>query len=78
MNINLDQAVPRYTSYPTAPHFSPAVNADMYRSWLDALPADAALSLYLHVPYCQTLCHYCGCHTKATRKRDPIDAMQSG
>ncbi len=73
MNVKLEQAVPRYTSYPTAPHFSPAVNADTYGAWLDALPGDATLSLYLHVPYCQALCHYCGCHTKATLKRDPIE-----
>jgi oxygen-independent coproporphyrinogen-3 oxidase len=47
----LEKAVPRYTSYPTAPNFSPAVDANIYRTWLGALPADAALSLYLHVPY---------------------------
>jgi oxygen-independent coproporphyrinogen III oxidase len=74
MENNLEKMVPRYTSYPTAPHFSSAVNADTYRSWLGALPDEATLSLYLHVPYCRALCLYCGCHTKATRKRDPIDA----
>ena len=70
---NLEKAVPRYTSYPTAPHFSSAINADIYRSWLQSLSDDVTLSLYLHVPYCRTLCYYCGCHTKATRQRDPID-----
>jgi oxygen-independent coproporphyrinogen III oxidase len=74
MKTSLDKMVPRYTSYPTAPHFSPAVNADTYRSWLETLPDDATLSLYLHVPYCQALCHYCGCHTKATLRRGPIEA----
>jgi oxygen-independent coproporphyrinogen III oxidase len=73
MESNLDKAVPRYTSYPTAPHFNSDVNDDVFRSWLEALPEDATLSLYLHVPYCRTLCHYCGCHTKATLRRDPID-----
>ena len=47
-----ERAVPRYTSYPTAPHFSAAVGAQAYAEWLDALPAAAKLSLYLHVPYC--------------------------
>jgi oxygen-independent coproporphyrinogen-3 oxidase len=74
MENNLEKTVPRYTSYPTAPHFNSAVNADTYRSWLETLPDDATLSLYLHVPYCRALCHYCGCHTKATLRRDPIDA----
>lgn len=74
MNTNLDKMVPRYTSYPTAPHFSPAVNADGYRCWLETLPDNASLSLYLHVPYCRALCHYCGCHTKATLRRGPIEA----
>jgi oxygen-independent coproporphyrinogen-3 oxidase len=67
-------SVPRYTSYPTAPHFSAAVGADDYGSWLAALSADATLSLYLHVPFCAQLCHYCGCHTKAVRRREPVDA----
>ncbi len=74
MESMLERAVPRYTSYPTAPHFTSAIDAATYRSWLAALPDDATLSLYLHVPYCVQLCLYCGCHTKATLRRDPIDA----
>lgn len=69
----LERNVPRYTSYPTAPHFSPRVGAGDYDAWLARLPAEAALSLYLHVPYCTELCHYCGCNTKATRQRAPVD-----
>jgi len=51
-----ERAVPRYTSYPTAPHFTPAVNAAVYDSWLDALPESVPVSLYIHVPYCAELC----------------------
>jgi oxygen-independent coproporphyrinogen-3 oxidase len=69
-----ERNVPRYTSYPTAPHFTDAVNAATYGEWLQALPADATLSLYLHVPYCSAICLYCGCHTKAVRRREPLDA----
>ncbi|HFQ15327.1 MAG TPA: coproporphyrinogen III oxidase, partial [Rhodobacteraceae bacterium] len=64
--------VPRYTSYPTAPHFTSDVDAAIYRDWLSALPADEPLSLYLHVPFCDILCWYCGCATKQTRRYDPI------
>ena len=60
-----ERNVPRYTSYPTAPHFTAAVDASAYADWLRAIPADATLSLYLHVPYCTEICRYCGCHTKA-------------
>ncbi len=66
------RAVPRYTSYPTAPHFAEDVDGDVYRGWLDALGEDARLSLYLHVPFCREMCRYCGCHTKITRKDAPI------
>lgn len=69
----LGERIPRYTSYPTAPHFSAAVGATFYRSWLRALAAEARLSIYLHVPFCRSLCWYCGCHTRVPGHRDPID-----
>ncbi len=69
-----ERAVPRYTSYPTAPHFSPDVGPEIYGAWLAALPAQATLSLYLHVPYCSELCLYCGCTTKAVRQAAPVAA----
>ena len=51
-----DRRVPRYTSYQTAPHFTPAVDGAAYAGWLAALPDDGELSLYLHVPFCASLC----------------------
>jgi oxygen-independent coproporphyrinogen III oxidase len=63
--------LPRYTSYPTAPHFAPLAEAE-YRGWLGGIgPADT-LSLYLHIPFCRALCWYCGCHTSVTRNQARI------
>lgn len=64
--------VPRYTSYPTAPHFTPEVGHKQYAAWLAALPEAVPLSLYMHVPYCHSLCWYCGCCTKEVRRYEPI------
>jgi len=60
------QNLPRYTSYPTAPHFAP-LEGGSYRDWLGQVAAGDTLSLYLHIPFCQSLCWYCGCHTAVTR-----------
>lgn len=65
--------VPRYTSYPTAPHFNAAISATTYGSWLRALPKGASASLYVHIPYCDRLCWFCACHTKQTRRYDPVE-----
>jgi len=67
-----DQRIPRYTSYPTAPHFSAAVGAREAEAWLQALDPAATLSLYLHVPFCSALCWYCGCHTKVPGDDAPV------
>ena len=64
--------VPRYTSYPTAPHFHAGIDAATYRRWLGELPPDAPLSLYLHIPFCHSLCWYCGCHTTVVRRHQPV------
>ena len=65
-------AVPRYTSYPTAPHFHEGVDCGKYAQWLQAITADERISLYLHIPYCDRLCWFCACHTKHTLKYEPI------
>ncbi len=65
--------VPRYTSYPTAPHFSHAVQGPLYQSWLEALPAGTPISLYLHIPFCDTLCWFCACHTTVVNHYAPVE-----
>jgi oxygen-independent coproporphyrinogen-3 oxidase len=69
---SLSAPVPRYTSYPTAPHFHAGIGSDEYGSWLAALPPGSTLSLYMHIPFCDTLCWFCGCHTKITQKYAPV------
>jgi oxygen-independent coproporphyrinogen-3 oxidase len=64
--------VPRYTSYPTAPHFHAGVDQATYEGWLAQLPGDARLSLYLHLPFCDRLCWFCGCHTKQVNRYNPV------
>ncbi len=66
------RAVPRYTSYPTAPHFRPGFPAATYRGWLGELATEAPVSLYLHVPFCRQMCWYCGCNMKLAARYEPV------
>lgn len=68
------EQLPRYTSYPPANRFSGGVGPATAAAALSALPASAELSLYLHIPYCQKLCWYCGCHTSVPTQADPVDS----
>jgi oxygen-independent coproporphyrinogen-3 oxidase len=70
-----DKPGPRYTSYPTAVEFHAGVTAEVYQAHLaraDALP-DAPLSLYVHLPFCEERCGFCGCNVVITRHRDVAD-----
>lgn len=67
-----EERLPRYTSYPTAPQFSDAVGADTYASWLASLAPETTASFYVHVPFCRSMCWYCGCHTTITQRDAPI------
>lgn len=67
-----DECLPRYTSYPASPHFTGAVDPAAYASWLGGPHPAAGASLYLHIPFCRSMCRYCGCHTAITRLDAPI------
>ncbi|MEO8134815.1 MAG: oxygen-independent coproporphyrinogen III oxidase [Betaproteobacteria bacterium] len=65
-----DVSGPRYTSYPTADRFVPAFGAGTYAHWLGRSSVDGIghpLSLYVHLPFCNTVCFYCGCNKIVTR-----------
>lgn len=61
-------AGPRYTSYPTAPVWTERYDADAYARDLARLDPGGALSLYVHVPFCRSLCHFCACNRMITRE----------
>ena len=65
-------AVPRYTSYPAVPHFSSDFPASTYRDWLGRLDTSVPVSMYLHVPFCRTLCWYCGCNMRLVSRYEPV------
>lgn len=65
---------PRYTSYPTAPHFSDAVGPADYERWLGGLDPVKPVSLYVHVPFCREICWYCGCNMKLVKREAPLTA----
>jgi len=70
----LGKAVPRYTSYPPATAFQENVTAADYRAVLAEIPTEEPISLYMHVPFCRSLCLYCGCHAVPTQQHDRVSS----
>jgi oxygen-independent coproporphyrinogen-3 oxidase len=68
-----DRPGPRYTSYPTAPHFSPEFDEGSYRERLGiaAKRTKEPLSMYVHLPFCEARCTFCGCNVVISPRRGP-------
>ncbi len=69
----LARPVPRYTSYPTAAEFTPEVNDLQLGEALDGIKPGQPVSLYVHIPFCQEICWYCGCNTGRANRSQRVD-----
>ena len=70
-----DKPGPRYTSYPTAPHFNDGFNNEQYLASIkenNSADNKTPLSLYFHIPFCDTLCYFCGCNMIISNNRSRI------
>ncbi len=71
-----DRPGPRYTSYPTAPYFNDEVKTNHFIEHIkqdDQTIENKDLSFYFHLPFCDTLCYFCGCNMMVTRSQDKIN-----
>ncbi|MEW6575346.1 MAG: oxygen-independent coproporphyrinogen III oxidase [Pseudomonadota bacterium] len=66
--------VPRYTSYPPATLFTEEVGAESQARALNSVASGTPISLYAHIPYCQSICWYCGCNTGAAGRTQRLHA----
>lgn len=67
-----DARLPWYTIYPAVQEFSAAVGPKDCEEWLKRLPTDEAVSLYIHIPFCRSICWYCGFPRSSTGRNAPI------
>lgn len=68
----LAKPVPRYTSYPTAMEFAGDVGAADYARALERVDSATPVSLYVHIPFCEQICWYCGCNTGAAGRKQRL------
>jgi len=66
------ETVPRYTSYPPATRFHDGVGITDWAAWMGEQPEAPELSVYIHIPFCRSMCWYCGCHTTIPNRHDRI------
>lgn len=78
------QSGPRYTSYPTAPNWNEATREEAYKEALAGVgrkAADQATAVYIHIPFCENLCYYCGCNIQITkdhsRSRSYLESLKA-
>src|SRR5262245_59695173 len=60
--VRYSQAGPRYTSYPTLPDWEGNISSEDYKKEIHSGPQESGLSLYVHIPICEKLCHFCACN----------------
>ena len=68
-----DAKVPRYTSYPPANHFQKNIGSQNQEEWLQTLPVNDDISIYVHIPFCRRICWFCACRTQGTKTLRPIE-----
>ncbi len=72
-HIEKSSIIPRYTSYPTAPHFNEDVDSNLVNIWYNNLHKKVdCISLYVHIPFCEKLCLFCACNMKIVNTYDPV------
>lgn len=74
LNAKYNYPVPRYTSYPPANKFTDSISSDEYIELIEISNkwAPENISIYVHIPFCNKLCHYCGCNSMLMKSDDPV------
>ncbi|NPA51483.1 MAG: oxygen-independent coproporphyrinogen III oxidase [Aquificae bacterium] len=69
-----DKPAPRYTSYPTAAEFSQEVNHEIFtQKVVESNQRKSPLSLYFHIPFCESACHFCACNVIISRRKEVVE-----